>query len=100
MNITFDELQKELWALLEKNAPVRVPPPYGEVGKKGTNMVSYYPGYLQGNAFRPCPSGMTLLYDKVGYIGYANLYSRKPHFIEKSIEELIGELIAAGGRII
>lgn len=100
MKITLDELRRELMSLLQKNAPVRVPPPYGEVGKKGTNMVSYYPGYLQGNAFRASPTGVVLSYDKVGYIGYANLYSHKPHFIEKSIQDLIGELIAVGGRII
>ncbi len=100
MEITFDELQRELWRLLIDNAPVRVPPPYGQVGKRGTNMVSYYPGYLQGNAFWPSPTGIVLNYNKVGYIGYANIFSHKPGFIEKSIEQLVGELIAAGGRII
>lgn len=97
MNITFEEIQAELARILINNAPVRVPPPYGSVGKKGTNMESPYPGNLQQNGIELTSKGARLNYNKVGYIGYANLRSKKPQFIEKSVDELVNCLIQLGG---
>lgn len=99
MRITQAEVHQELNRILVNNAPVRVPPPYGAVGKPGTNMYSPYPGNLQQNGIRVTEKGATLDYNRVGYIGYANVYSKKPQFIEKSVNELLNYLVAMGGTV-
>ena len=70
------------------------------VGKKGTNMYSPYPGNLKNNGIVGLSNGVRYDYAKVGYIGYANLRSHKPRFIEKTIDDFCGFCVALGGRII
>lgn len=97
MNLTFEEFQGEIFRILTDLAPVRVPPPYGGVGKKGTNMYSPYPGNLQQNGVCLTSKGAKLDVDRVGYIIYADKRSKSPNFIERANEQFCQELKNIGG---
>lgn len=83
---------------LKKNAPVRIGG--GSVGKKGTNMYSPYPGNLKNNGIYMTHKGIRLDLNKVGYILYANISSKKPGYIEKSCDDFLQFLVGLGGRIV
>ena len=70
------------------------------VGKKGTNMYSPYPGNLFNNGIVQIADGVRYDFNKVGYIGYANLRSSKPKFIEKTVQEFCAYCVSLGGRVI
>lgn len=97
MKITKIQLKTILYERLQEYAPVR----QGgrAVGKRGTNMYSPYPGNLKNNGIYMTNRGVVLDYDRVGYIGYANIRSHKPGYIEKGINAFLGWCIAHGGRI-
>lgn len=98
MKITKVMLMSKLYEILQKNAPVRRGG--GAVGKRGTNMYSPYPGNLKNNGIYQTAVGVRLDLNKVGYIGYANLYSKKPGYIEKSRDEFLQWLVSLGGKIV
>lgn len=106
MRITEKMLLDKLLFFAKENAPVREikdkngRPRSRAVGKKGTNMYSPYPGNLKNNGIYDIPNGIRFDYDKVGYIGYANLRSHKPKFIEKTINDFLNYCVSLGGRII
>ena len=97
MKITKIQLKTQLYWILKNQAPVRQKP--GETGKKGTNMYSDSPGNLVRAGIYMTNRGVVLDYNKVGYIGYANIRSHKPHYIEKSINLFLDWCVAHGGRI-
>jgi hypothetical protein len=105
MMITQQQLVSKLYELTQKNAPVRVVkdkngrPTLRAIGKKGTNMYSPYPGNLKNNGIYIDKNSVVFDYNKVGYIGYANLRSKKPRFIEKSVEDFLQYCVSLGGRI-
>lgn len=71
------------------------------VGKPGTNMYSPYPGNLKNNGVDTNNDwGIRYDYDKVGYIGYANIRSNKPKFIEKTVQDFCAYCVSLGGRVI
>ena len=70
------------------------------VGKPGTNMYSPYPGNLKNNGIVAIDGGVRYDYDKVGYIGYANIRSHKPKFIEKTVQDFCAYCVSLGGRVI
>ena len=43
--------------------------------------------------------GIVFDYNKVGYIGYANLRSKKPQFIEKTVADFCSFCVSLGGRM-
>ena len=106
MKITEEMLVNKLLRLAKKNAPVRViadkegRPRKRAVGKKGTNMYSPYPGNLKNNGIYARGNAVVYDYNKVGYIGYANLRSHKPQFIEKTLDDFLNYCISLGGRIV
>lgn len=106
MRITQEMLASKLAFIAKENAPVRMivdkkgRPLSRAVGKKGTNMYSPYPGNLKNNGIVPLSNGVRFDYDKVGYIGYANVRSRKPQFIEKTVEDFCRYCVDLGGRVI
>lgn len=97
MKLTRAMLQNKLYEIFQSNSPVRQSG--GAVGKRGTNLYSPYPGNLKNNGIYMTSFGIRLDYNKVGYIGYANKYSKKPRYIEKSINEFLQWLVSLGGRI-
>lgn len=97
MKITRTMLETKLYEILQGNSPVRQGG--GAVGKRGTNMYSPYPGNLKNNGIIQTNTGVRLDLNKVGYICYANLYSKKPGYIEKSRDEFLQWLVALGGKI-
>ena len=105
MQITGDMLCAKLLSIAKENAPVRVivdkngRPQKRAVGKKGTNMYSPYPGNLKNNGIYRDGNAVVFDYNKVGYIGYANLYSKKPQFIENTLDDFLQFCISLGGRI-
>ena len=105
MNITGGMLCSKLLDFAKTNAPVRTiedkkgRPQSRAVGKKGTNMYSPYPGNLKNNGIYQQGNAVVFDYNKVGYIGYANLKSRKPQFIENTLEDFLQYCVALGGRI-
>ena len=106
MKITEEMLVNKLLKLAKENAPVRLVAdkngrPRGRaVGKKGTNMYSPYPGNLKNNGIYARGNAVVYDYNKVGYIGYANLYSKKPQFIEKTLDDFLNFCVSLGGRIV
>ena len=107
MKITAETLREHLLEFAQKNAPVRKindknpkRPRKRAVGKKGTNMYSPYPGNLRDNGLYAIENGIRFDYDKVGYIGYANKYSHKPRYIEKTVDDFCQYCVSLGGRII
>jgi isocitrate dehydrogenase kinase/phosphatase len=107
MKITGYKLACKMLDLAKKNAPVRVikdkdekRPRKRAVGKKGTNMYSPYPGNLKNNGIYRTGEGIVFDYNKVGYIGYANLRSHKPRYIEKTVNDFLNYCVSLGGRII
>lgn len=106
MVIDFKELQDKLFDIAQANAPVRLivdkngRPRKRAVGKKGTNMYSPYPGNLKNNGVVRIDNGIRYDYNKVGYIGYANLKSHKPQYIEKTVNDFLTFCVSLGGRII
>ena len=106
MKITAVMLSSKLLSIAKKNAPVREiadkkgRPRKREVGKKGTNMYSPYPGNLKNNGIYARGTGVVFDYNKVGYIGYANQRSHKPQFIQKTINEFLNYCVSLGGRIV
>lgn len=106
MKITEEMLVNKLLRLAKKNAPVRVVsdkkgrPRKRAVGKKGTNMYSPYPGNLKNNGIYARGNAVVYDYNKVGYIGYANLRSHKPQFIEKTLDDFLNYCVSLGGRIV
>ena len=106
MRITMQMLCEKLYEFAQANAPVRrVHDKYGRprsraTGKKGTNMYSPYPGNLKNNGIYRTNTGVVFDYNKVGYIGYANLHSGKPHYIEKTVSDFCNFCVSLGGRII
>lgn len=73
--------------IVKGNAPVRSKPPSGKYGK------SLYPGFLKnvgikGQVFSDSSAKVQIGNDDVDYALYANKTSRKPQYIEKSIEDL------------
>ena len=106
MKITSTMLTTKLYKLAQNNAPVRkIVDKHGRpiiraVGKKGTNMYSPYPGNLKNNGIHMIGSAVVFDYNKVGYIGYANLYSHRPRFIEKTLEDFLNYCVSLGGRIV
>ena len=122
MQITKAMLVEQLQKISKENAPVRIVydakgnvktknlktgkiytkggrPASRAVGKPGTNMYSPYPGNLKNNGIVDIGDGVRYDYNKVGYIGYANIRSKKPQFIEKTIEDFCAYCIALGGRV-
>lgn len=105
MKITQYKLLNELYKISQKEAPVRSivdkkgRPKQRAVGKKGTNMYSPYPGNLKNNGIYMDGNAIVFDYNKVGYIGYANLRSSKPQFIEKTIDGFLAYCVSLGGRI-
>ena len=106
MEITQQMLAAKLQQIAKANAPVRIVvdrqgrPASRAVGKKGTNMYSPYPGNLKNNGIVALPNGVRFDYNKVGYIGYANIRSRSPRFIEGTIEQFCSYCVNLGGRIV
>ncbi len=106
MKITRELLTNALYKIAQKNAPVRIirdkngRPRSRAVGKKGTNMYSPYPGNLKNNGIYIRGDALVFDYNKVGYIGYANLRSHKPQFIENTLDDFLNYCISLGGRII
>lgn len=106
MRITKQRLWEKLYEFAQKNAPVRKThdrkgrPLPRAVGKKGTNMYSPYPGNLKNNGINRTKDGVVFDYDKVGYIGYANVRSHSPHYIEKTVSDFCDFCVSLGGRII
>lgn len=98
MQITRTMLETRLYELFQKNAPVRQTG--GPRGKPGTNMFSQYPGYLKDNGIWQTDTGVRLDLNKIGYIWYANLYSKRPNYIENSVNEFLQWLVSLGGRIL
>lgn len=105
MKITATMLSSKLLELAKKNAPVRVirdkkgRPIQRAVGKKGTNMYSPYPGNLKNNGIYAIENSVVFDYNKVGYIGYANIRSSKPQFIQKTVDDFLNFCVSLGGRI-
>jgi isocitrate dehydrogenase kinase/phosphatase len=106
MRITGNMLSSKLLSIAKKNAPVRIVkdkagnrPRSRAVGKKGTNMYSPYPGNLKNNGIYKRGNAVVFDYNKVGYIGYANLYSKKPQYIEKTLNDFLNYCVSLGGRI-
>ena len=106
MEITGEKLTNKLYEFAQENAPVRSivdkqgrPLPRA-VGKKGTNMYSPYPGNLKNNGIYRDGNALVFDFNKVGYIGYANIRSRKPKYIEKSINDFCNYCVSLGGRIV
>ena len=122
MKVTKALLVSKLQQIAKANAPVRIVydaqgqvktknlktgklytksgrPASRAVGKPGTNMYSPYPGNLKNNGIVNLNDGIRYDYTKVGYIGYANIRSKKPQFIEKTIEDFCNFCVALGGRI-
>ena len=105
MKITGQMLTEKLYELAKQNAPVRRAvgkngrPRSRAVGKKGTNMYSPYPGNLKNNGIVRLANGVSYDYNKVGYIGYADLRSHKKGFIVKTVNDFCNYCIALGGRI-
>ena len=107
MKITEGMLVEKLYNIAQENAPVRAEKDkYGRpipraVGKKGTNMYSPYRGNLKNNGiYVREPNAVVYDYNKVGYIGYANLRSKRPRFIENTLEDFLKFCVALGGRIV
>ena len=107
MKITGEMLTAKFLEIAKANAPVRIiadkkgRPAKRDVGKKGTNMYSPYPGNLKNNGiYRRGSNAVVFDYNKVGYIGYANLYSKKPRFIEKTVADFMQYCVSLGGRIV
>ena len=98
MTLTIPIAMTKLYELLKSNAPVRNSA--GPKGKPGTNMYSPYPGNLKNNGIVPLENGICYDYNKVGYIGYANIRSHKPQFIEKTIDDFCDFCVSLGGRIV
>lgn len=106
MKITVEMLSAKLLDIARENAPVRViadkdpsRPRKRDTGKKGTNMYSPYPGNLKNNGIVGLSNGIVYDYNKVGYIGYADLRSHKPQFIEKTVDDFCAFCVSLGGRI-
>ena len=103
MQITKQMLWENLCEYAQKNAPVRAThdkkgrPRPRAVGKKGTNMFSPYPGNLKNNGIYRTKDGVVFDYNKVGYIGYANL---RKGYIEKTVKDFCDFCVSLGGRII
>lgn len=106
MVITKAMLVSKLQQIAKENAPVRVVvdkkgrPLSRATGKKGTNMYSPYPGNLKNNGVVLIDGGVRYDYDKVGYIGYANIRSHKPKFIERTVQDFCAYCVSLGGRVI
>ena len=106
MRITLEMLSSKLYEIAQNNAPVRVVvdkkgrPLSRATGKKGTNMYSPYPGNLKNNGIEPLKNGVKYDYNKVGYIGYANLKSKKAGFLEKTVTDFCQFCISLGGRMV
>ena len=106
MQITMSYLRETLYDIAQKNAPVRTmtdkkgrPRPRA-TGKKGTNMYSPYPGNLKNNGIYAVKNGVVFDYNKVGYIGYANIRSSEPQFIQNTVNEFLNQCVSLGGRIV
>ena len=106
MKITGDMLLNKLLEISKENAPVRLindaknkRPKKRAVGKIGTNMYSPYPGNLKNNGIYRRGNAIVFDYNKVGYIGYANLRSKRPQYIEKSVNDFLNYCVLLGGRI-
>lgn len=105
MKITGAMLSAKLLEIAKANAPVRIikdkegRPRSRAVGKRGTNMYSPYPGNLKNNGIVGLKNGVVFDYNKVGYIGYANIRSHKPQFIEKTVNGFCQFCVSLGGRI-
>jgi hypothetical protein len=105
MKITAEMLSAKLYEIAQNNAPVRSAkgkngrPKKRATGKPGTNMYSPYPGNLKNNGIVPLSNGISFDYNKVGYIGYANINSRKPRFIQKTVSDFCSFCVSLGGRI-
>ena len=106
MQITSTMLSSKLLEIAKRNAPVRVVTDKKgrtrarATGKKGTNMYSPYPGNLKNNGIYAIQSGVVFDYNKVGYIGYANMRSSKPRFIQNTVNEFLNFCVSLGGRIV
>ena len=105
MVITKEMLAEKLYQYAQATAPVRQivdkkgRPLSRAVGKKGTNMYSPYPGNLKNNGIERIADGVRYDYNKVGYIGYANILSKSPKFIERTIDGFCNYCISLGGRV-
>ena len=91
-----DQLQQ----IIQKNSPVRDGEKYPGVIKRHGVVVSPFPGNLKvnGNRIVQTASGYRLEhgYRPAPYALYANKSSRKPKYIEKSIDEFLGYLRTLG----
>ena len=63
-------------------------------------MYSPYPGNLKNNGIVALSNGVRFDYNKVGYIGYANIRSRSPQFIERTVDDFCNFCVSLGGRIV
>lgn len=106
MKITSTMLTAKLYEFAQENAPVRTisdkkgRPQQRAVGKKGTNMYSPYPGNLKNNGIYKQGNAVVYDYNKVGYIGYANIRSKKPRYIQKTVQDFLDFCVSLGGRIV
>lgn len=86
--------------IISKNSPARNPESYPHAIKRHGVVISPYPGNLQdnGNRIVKTTSGYKLEhgYRPASYALYANKTSRKPKYIEKSIDEFLAYLRALG----
>ena len=100
MQITLELLTYELAMIAKNNAPVRTYP-LGPVGKKGTNMYSPYPGNLMNNGIVPRVYSSTnaslLIGGPVGYAMYTETRSKKPHWMQKTVDEFVQRLTTVYG---
>jgi isocitrate dehydrogenase kinase/phosphatase len=106
MRITAEMLTAKLLDFAKTNAPVRQVidkkgrPRQRGTGKKGTNMYSPYPGNLKNNGIYARGTAVVFDYNKVGYIGYANVRSHKPRFIQNTVNDFLNYCVGLGGRIV
>lgn len=77
--------------IISANSPARDPDSYPHTIKSHGKIISPYPGNLKlnGNVIKKSGDGYTDYhgYDPAPYAQYANARSRKPHYIERSVDK-------------
>lgn len=91
---------EQLVRILSTNSPKRDDDAYPHVIKRRGVIISPFPGNLKvnGNEIRESTDGMVVRhgYEPARYALYANKTSRKPGYIEKSIQEFANYLRSEG----
>lgn len=103
MDEEFEELHQyatDLVRIIKKNSPKRDDDSYPHVIKRHGVIVSPFPGNLKqnGNQIISSGDGYTVKhgYEPAPYAIYANARSRKPKYIEKSINEFTALMASMG----